>query len=112
MEPSFYKGDLLFLWWDTKRPTQTSDIIVYNIAGRIPNIPIVHRVISVHNRYELHFFMTSNYSTKLIYYKTSVETNEQVILTKGDNNPVDDRGLYNPGQLWLKREDILGQVVG
>jgi signal peptidase I len=30
------------------------------------------------------------------------------ILTKGDNNRVDDRGLYAPGQMWLKRSDILG----
>jgi signal peptidase len=32
------------------------------------------------------------------------------ILTKGDNNRVDDRGLYAPGQLWLRREDILGRA--
>ena len=25
-------------------------------------------------------------------------------LTKGDNNPVDDRGLYSPGQLWLAKK--------
>lgn len=30
------------------------------------------------------------------------------LLTKGDNNRVDDRGLYAPGQMWLNREDILG----
>lgn len=34
------------------------------------------------------------------------------MLTKGDNNRVDDRGLYAPGQLWLKREDILGRAQG
>lgn len=28
--------------------------------------------------------------------------NETRILTKGDNNPVDDRGLYPKGQLWIK----------
>ena len=33
----------------------------------------------------------------------------QDILTKGDNNPVDDRGLYNPNQLWLERSDLLGR---
>ncbi|KDO26843.1 hypothetical protein SPRG_08134 [Saprolegnia parasitica CBS 223.65] len=27
---------------------------------------------------------------------------------KGDNNNVDDRGLYAPGQLWLQRGDIVG----
>lgn len=25
---------------------------------------------------------------------------------------MDDRGLYAPGQLWLKREDILGRAQG
>ena len=34
------------------------------------------------------------------------------LLTKGDNNRVDDRGLYAPGQRWLEREDILGKAVG
>jgi len=34
------------------------------------------------------------------------------ILTKGDNNPVDDRGLYNPGQLWLEPSDIMGRAKG
>jgi signal peptidase len=31
-------------------------------------------------------------------------------LTKGDNNPVDDRGLYPRGQLWIKEEDVVGKV--
>ena len=26
-------------------------------------------------------------------------------LTKGDNNSVDDRGLYVPGQYWLERKE-------
>ena len=34
------------------------------------------------------------------------------LLTKGDNNRVDDRGLYAPGQLWLERDDVLGRAVG
>lgn len=33
-------------------------------------------------------------------------------LTKGDNNAVDDRGLYPSGQKWLPMEDIVGQAVG
>jgi len=37
---------------------------------------------------------------------------EHRILTKGDNNPVDDRGLYPRGQLWIKESQIMGQVVG
>jgi signal peptidase len=38
--------------------------------------------------------------------------NKVEVLTKGDNNRVDDRGLYAPGQLWLQREDILGRARG
>ena len=30
-------------------------------------------------------------------------------LTKGDNNSVDDRGLYAPGQYWLTRYSTYGQ---
>ena len=33
-------------------------------------------------------------------------------LTKGDNNSVDDRGLYAPGQLWLQKKDIVGRAKG
>merc|ERR1712130_99386 len=91
MEPSFYKGDLLFLWKNEVRPVQSGDIVVYNIHGRQPAIPIVHRVMNAH---------------------TDRQTGEQVILTKGDNNSVDDRGLYNRGQLWIVPDDILGRVVG
>jgi signal peptidase len=33
-------------------------------------------------------------------------------LTKGDNNNVDDRGLYAPGQLWLSPKDVVGRARG
>lgn len=33
-------------------------------------------------------------------------------LTKGDNNAVDDRGLYAPGQYWLERKDVVGRARG
>merc|ERR1712168_465456 len=33
-------------------------------------------------------------------------------LTKGDNNSVDDRGLYAPGQYWLSRKDVVGRARG
>ena len=34
------------------------------------------------------------------------------LLTKGDNNQVDDRGLYAPGQLWVKRDEVVGRARG
>ncbi|KAH9576827.1 hypothetical protein CY35_01G183800 [Sphagnum magellanicum] len=55
------------------------------------DIPIVHRVIMVHER---------------------AETNEVEVLTKGDNNLRDDRGLYAHGQMWFQRHHIMGRSVG
>ncbi|KAK7269635.1 hypothetical protein RIF29_22368 [Crotalaria pallida] len=37
---------------------------------------------------------------------------ETYILTKGDNNPMDDRVLYNHGQHWLQRHHIMERAVG
>ncbi|GAB2269483.1 hypothetical protein Dimus_004400 [Dionaea muscipula] len=54
-------------------------------------IPIVHRVIKVHERRE---------------------TGDVDVLTKGDNNYGDDRILYAHGQLWLHRHHIMGRAVG
>ncbi|NWW35598.1 SC11A peptidase, partial [Panurus biarmicus] len=33
-------------------------------------------------------------------------------LTKGDNNAVDDRGLYKQGQHWLEKKDVVGRARG
>lgn len=38
-------------------------------------------------------------------------SNEQLILTKGDNNDADDLGLYN-GPRWMRRRNIVGKVRG
>lgn len=87
MEPAFYRGDILFLWMGT-RALQVGEIVVFKVKGR--EIPIVHRL------FEMHKNMPEDAN----------------ILTKGDNNPVDDRGLYNPGQLWLQTEDVMGRAQG
>ncbi|KAA3472922.1 signal peptidase complex catalytic subunit SEC11A [Gossypium australe] len=58
-------------------------------SGR--EIPIVHRVIKVHERQD---------------------TGEVDILTKGDNNYGDDRLLYAQGQQWLHRHHFMGRAVG
>lgn len=36
----------------------------------------------------------------------------QRILTKGDNNAIDDTGLYGNGKLFVERKEILGVVRG
>jgi len=88
MEPAFFRGDLLLLTNDVEDPIRVGDITVFKIEGR--DIPIVHRVIKVHEK--------TNNDTKF--------------LTKGDNNIVDDRGLYAPGQYWLSRSDVVGRAKG
>ena len=50
--------------------------------------------------------------TILIYTSWFTADGTVDLLTKGDNNRVDDRGLYAPGQLWLQREDIMGKAIG
>jgi len=87
MEPAFYRGDLLFLYMPDS-PIRVGEIVVFKLDGR--DIPIVHRVVKVHERPD-----------------GGVD-----LLTKGDNNPVDDRGLYPPGQMWLNEHHIIGRAKG
>jgi signal peptidase I len=131
MEPAFQRGDILFLnnWvrsarlharcdlgrsivgvpsWHTnlcagccpcfaaladlkvspEYPYRVGDIVVFKLAGR--DIPIVHRVLKVHEK----------------------DDGDVDLLTKGDNNKVDDRGLYNTGQKWLNKEHVIGRARG
>lgn len=48
MEPAFYRGDILFLNMGTA-PLRTGEIVVYN-AEEDTSIPVVHRIIEVHER--------------------------------------------------------------
>ena len=56
--------------------TQILIFLFPQVEGR--DIPIVHRVLKLHEK----------------------EDGSVKFLTKGDNNSVDDRGLYAPGQGW------------
>ncbi|GFO35950.1 signal peptidase complex catalytic subunit sec11 [Plakobranchus ocellatus] len=88
MEPAFYRGDLLLLTNHKEEPIRVGEIVVFKIEGR--DIPIVHRVLKVHEK----------------------EDGTVKFLTKGDNNSVDDRGLYARGQLWLEKKDVVGRAKG
>jgi len=88
MEPAFYRGDILFLNKGSA-PLRTGEIVVFNIEGR--DIPIVHRIIKFHERRP---------------------GGKIDILTKGDANIPDDRGLYAEGQSWLNEKHIIGRVIG
>lgn len=46
------------------------------------------------------------------FFFFSREDGKVKFLTKGDNNSVDDRGLYAPGQLWLEKKDVVGRARG
>ena len=85
MEPGYYRGDLVVLSTPNRKPT-VGDIPVFTIADR--GIPIVHRIHRVHEHVNGSMF----------------------VLTKGDNNPGDDRILYNPGQNFVAPEDIIGRA--
>lgn len=87
MEPAFQRGDVLFLWNRNER-SNVGDVVVYEVNQK--PIPIVHRVLREHHN-----------------------DKKQLLLTKGDNNPVDDLGLYAYGQSYLNKEkDIVGTVWG
>ncbi|XP_017422326.1 uncharacterized protein LOC108331857 isoform X2 [Vigna angularis] len=88
----------LVIWKGLSCVTGSESPVVVVISGsmepgfrRGKDIPIVHRVIEVHER------------------KNSEET---YILTKGDNNHEDDRVMYNYGQKWLQKHHIIGRAVG
>ncbi|KAF9467714.1 hypothetical protein BDZ94DRAFT_1280305 [Collybia nuda] len=100
MEPAFYRGDLLFLTNPASEKYKTGDITVYKIPGA--DIPIVHRVLETHDVVK----------KKSKRSKTALTgTGEQLLLTKGDNNEVDDIELYQ-GLDWLERKHIVGKVRG
>lgn len=88
MEPAFHRGDLLFLTNRVEDPIRVGEIVVFRIEGR--EIPIVHRVLKIHEKQNGHI----------------------KFLTKGDNNAVDDRGLYKQGQHWLEKKDVVGRARG
>ncbi|KAI9567672.1 hypothetical protein HD554DRAFT_2173078 [Boletus coccyginus] len=105
MEPAFYRGDLLFLTNPPNARYQTGDITVY----KVPNaeIPIVHRVLETH---DILVSNSTRRSKKDPFAKYAPGPN-QLMLTKGDNNHVDDVELYQ-GLDFLERRHIIGKVRG
>ncbi|KAK7042350.1 signal peptidase complex catalytic subunit SEC11 [Favolaschia claudopus] len=92
MEPAFYRGDLLFLTNPAAERYHNGDITVYKVPGA--DIPIVHRVLETHDG-------KSRGSSPIV----------QRLLTKGDNNEVNDIELYR-GLDYLERKHIVGKVRG
>uniref|UniRef100_A0A2I2ZWJ3 Signal peptidase complex catalytic subunit SEC11 n=1 Tax=Gorilla gorilla gorilla TaxID=9595 RepID=A0A2I2ZWJ3_GORGO len=88
MEPAFHRGYLLFLTKRVEDPIRVGEIAVLRIEER--KIPIVHRVLKIHEKQNGHI----------------------KFLTKGDDNAVDDRGLYKQEQHWLEKKDVVGRARG
>ncbi|KAF5932360.1 hypothetical protein HYC85_028531 [Camellia sinensis] len=107
MEPAFQRGDILFLHM-SKDPIRVGEIVVFDVEGR--DIPIVHRVIKVHERQDTGEVDVLTKGPDYIVMRTSRDTPN----LHGDHNLHDDRrgGLYAPGQLWIQQHHILGRAVG
>lgn len=87
MEPAYQRGDVLLLW-NRQKHVDVGEVVVYNIEGR--TTPIVHRVLRSH-----------------------ASDNKQLLLTKGDNNAVDDVSFYGGRNQYLDREkEVVGVVKG
>ncbi|KAH9059105.1 hypothetical protein EDB87DRAFT_1675226 [Lactarius vividus] len=105
MEPAFYRGDLLFLVNPANKRYDTGDITVYRIPGQ--DIPIVHRVLETHDVVKVIDGLSSARSVR----ETTPRPENQLLLTKGDNNYLDDVELYQ-GLDWLEHKHIIGKVRG
>jgi signal peptidase len=72
MEPAFYRGDLLLLTNYRDEPIRAGDITVFRIEGR--DIPIVHRVLKVHEKC-VHFILLIKYYLNLLILGITVMLN-------------------------------------
>ena len=140
MEPAFQRGDILFLN-NQASPIDVGEIVVFQIEDRdIPIVHRVLKVHNLCVRWLLLLLLKRNARASLslslslppslppcspgnplsLSLSLSLppptptarrEGGDVDYLTKGDNNLVDDRGLYKPGQQWLKRKDVLGRAI-
>lgn len=119
MEPAFHRGDILFLTNPSNTRYEIGDITVYKIPGQ--DIPIVHRILETHDVVKVvngsvFTRITMDVSDLTIPSLFSVRESKprpenQLLLTKGDNNYLDDVELYQ-GLDWLERKHIVGKVRG
>lgn len=129
MEPGYYRGDILFLR-EPVTPVSVGDVVVFNTGDS--DIPIVHRVIKLHEAVDAAILPeVPKETSRLPSIRTATEVVPDakttpsaavpshphahtyppvVMLTKGDNNWGDDRELYPSGWEWLRFEHIVGRV--
>ena len=116
------RGDLLFLTNYEEEDIRVGEIVVFKIDGR--DIPIVHRfdpilenliplsvqsveapreggrVDQIPHKGEKQHSSVSLFPPGFVSFSLLAHH----LIIQGDNNSVDDRGLYAPGQLWLDRK--------
>ncbi|KAI4965081.1 hypothetical protein ZWY2020_057529 [Hordeum vulgare] len=85
MEPGIKKGDMVFVHNKSNQPFHVGRSFFSKLMASNFRLSIVHK---------------------------HPDTGEIQVLTKGDNNSVDDRFLYPIGQQWLQPHDIIGRVAG
>ncbi|KAF8643488.1 hypothetical protein HU200_066838 [Digitaria exilis] len=88
MEPAFERGDLLLFREGDDDPIRVGDVVLFQPTYGT-HMPVVHRVIAVHER----------------------RGGGADILTKGDNNFVDDSTFMYRGP-WLPRQHVMAKAVG
>lgn len=94
MAPAFHRGDIIVIW--NRGPfVRVGDIPIVWLPGR--SLPMVHRAIKIQHDSE----HIGNDARK-----------RQRILTKGDNNEVDDTRMYGEGKHFVERDEIFGVVWG
>jgi hypothetical protein len=68
MEPDFYRGDLLFLMMDDG-PFTVGEVVVFKIQGK--EIPIVHRILKIHEKY-VDFYFFSYFTHFILFFYCQV----------------------------------------
>ena len=91
MEPGMYRGDILVLY--KKELIEVGDVIVYKIDT--DPIPIVHRITTVQQ----------------VRDSKKASGSKRLFLSKGDNNEVDDRGLYPKNKFYLDEDNVQAHVM-
>jgi len=116
MAPAFHRGDLLLLW-NRDAAVRVGDVPLVWFLDQ-PH-PMVHRVV------QSHWIEGEGLGSEPVYVAIclmplgeasitdlTIRFGRQHILTKGDNNEVDDVSLYPPGRVSVLRNEIRGVVRG
>ncbi|KZP07631.1 signal peptidase complex catalytic subunit SEC11, partial [Athelia psychrophila] len=108
MEPALARGNILVLTNYTHEQYSAGDIVVNKIPGA--DYPIVHRVLEARDIQPRPGSLneTPPPSSGFFWY---IPAADQLLLTRGDNDAIDDIGLYN-GLEYIQRKHISGKVRG